>query len=104
MVSAETMKWASLVIFTFQNAAFVLFMRASKVYGSHYNSSVAVLVTEMLKLPFTCLLLCYEKSSVSGARGKAARRRRRTRGRVHIVPNHTHTRIAHTTRSRTGVV
>ena len=31
MVSNETMKWASLVIFTLQNAAFVLLMRASKV-------------------------------------------------------------------------
>jgi len=63
----ETLKWASLVIFTMQNAAFVLLMRASKVYGSHYNSAVAVLVTEVLKFPLTCLLLCYEKSSVTEA-------------------------------------
>lgn len=63
----ETLKWASLVIFTMQNAAFVLLMRASKVYGSHYNSSVAVLVTEVLKMPLTCLLLCYETRSVSTA-------------------------------------
>ena len=61
----ETLKWASLVIFTMQNAAFVLLMRASKVYGSHYNSAVAVLVTEVLKFPLTCLLLCYEKGSVT---------------------------------------
>ena len=67
MVSAETMKWASLGIFVLQNAAFVLLMRASKVMGTHYNSSVAVLVTEVIKMPLTFLLLCYEKMSVSEA-------------------------------------
>ena len=56
-LDANTLKWASLVIFTLQNAAFVLLMRASKVYGSHYNSAVAVLVTEALKVPFTVSLL-----------------------------------------------
>eukprot|EP00965_Chrysotila_dentata_P255757 6212330-Pleurochrysis_carterae.AAC.5 len=29
--------------------------------GSHYNSTVAVLVTEVLKMPFSLLLLAYEK-------------------------------------------
>ena len=93
----ETLKWASLVIFTLQNAAFVLLMRASKVrvthththrdtgtrahaysffilspqvYGSNYNSTVAVLVTEVLKLPLTVALLCYEKCSVTAAGGQ----------------------------------
>ena len=67
MVSAEAMKWASLGIFVLQNAAFVLLMRASKVMGTHYNSSVAVLVTEVIKMPLTFLLLCYEKSGVGAA-------------------------------------
>ena len=71
MVSNDTLKWASLVIFTMQNAAFVLLMRASKVLTpTHYNSAVAVLVTEVLKLPFSCLLLVYEKMSLSGAAGQ----------------------------------
>jgi len=68
MVSAEYLKWVSLFIFTLQNAAFVLLMRASKVLSpTHYNSAVAVLVTEALKLPLSCALLCYEKSSLTGA-------------------------------------
>ena len=67
MVSNETMKAVSLVVFTFQNAAFVLLMRQSKVTGTQYNSSVAVLVTEMLKLPLAYLLLCYELSSARAA-------------------------------------
>lgn len=67
MLDANTLKWASLVIFTLQNAAFVLLMRASKVYGSHYNSAVAVLVTEALKVPFTISLLIFEKGSVGAA-------------------------------------
>ena len=92
MVDAETMKWASLGIFVLQNAAFVLLMRASKVRaatkaavaktcltnltniislsqvnGTHYNSSVAVLVTEIIKLPLTVMLLCYEKMSIGEA-------------------------------------
>lgn len=68
MASAEFLKWLSLFIFTLQNAAFVLLMRASKVLTpTHYNSAVAVLVTEVLKLPFSCALLCFEKSSLTGA-------------------------------------
>ena len=70
MADNETLKWASLVIFTLQNAAFVLLMRASKVYGSNYNSAIAVLVTEVLKFPLTTMLLIYEKRSVSGAFGQ----------------------------------
>ena len=31
LMAAETLKWASLIIFMVQNAAFVLLMRASKV-------------------------------------------------------------------------
>ncbi len=67
MVAPETIKAVSLVVFTMQNAAFVLLMRLSKVMKSNYNSAVAVLVTEALKVPFTLLLLCFEKRSVSGA-------------------------------------
>jgi UDP-sugar transporter A1/2/3 len=69
-MASETLKWASLVIFTVQNAAFVLLMRASKVNGSHYNSSVAVLVTELIKLPLSTALLCYEMRSISAAVGQ----------------------------------
>ena len=66
--SNEQLAKISLVVFTFQNAAFVLFMRGSKLANTHYNSSVAVLVTEILKLPLTTLLLIYEKNwSVSDA-------------------------------------
>ncbi|KAL1495500.1 hypothetical protein AB1Y20_016865 [Prymnesium parvum] len=61
MVSDDTMARVSLVVFTLQNAAFVLLMRLSKVRDTHYNSSVAVLVTEALKLPLSILLLSYEK-------------------------------------------
>ena len=49
----EQLSRISLVVFTFQNAAFVLLMRASKVMGTHYSSTVAVLVTEALKLPLS---------------------------------------------------
>ena len=63
----EQLSKISLVVFTFQNAAFVLFMRGSKLANTHYNSSVAVLVTEILKLPLTTLLLIYEKQSVGDA-------------------------------------
>ena len=74
MVDAETMKWASLAIFTLQNAAFVLLMRASKVLSpTHYNTAVAVLVTEILKLPFSFLLLAYEKGGPCAAVAHAAR-------------------------------
>jgi UDP-sugar transporter A1/2/3 len=67
-MDVETLKWLSLVIFTLQNAAFVLLMRASKVMApTHYNSAVAVLVTEILKLPMSFLLLVYEKRSLVGA-------------------------------------
>ena len=62
------MKWLSLVAFTVQNAAFVLLMRASKVLApTKYNSTVAVVVTEVLKLPLSLLLLCYEKRGVGAA-------------------------------------
>ena len=67
MVADSTIKATSLVVFTVQNAAFVLLMRASKLMGTHYNSAVAVLVTEVLKLPLTLLLLCFEKRSISEA-------------------------------------
>lgn len=67
MVADSTIKATSLVVFTVQNAAFVLLMRASKLMGTHYNSAVAVLVTEALKLPLTLLLLCFEKRSFSEA-------------------------------------
>jgi drug/metabolite transporter (DMT)-like permease len=63
----EQLSRISLLVFTFQNAAFVLLMRGSKLMNTHYNSSVAVLVTEILKLPLTTLLLCYEKGGVSAA-------------------------------------
>ena len=64
----EQLKMVSLVTFTVQNAAFVLLMRLSKVMDSHYNSTVAVLVTEVLKLPLSVLLLVREKGySVSAA-------------------------------------
>eukprot|EP00316_Scyphosphaera_apsteinii_P020300 CAMPEP_0119341796 /NCGR_PEP_ID=MMETSP1333-20130426/103286_1 /TAXON_ID=418940 /ORGANISM="Scyphosphaera apsteinii, Strain RCC1455" /LENGTH=357 /DNA_ID=CAMNT_0007353867 /DNA_START=144 /DNA_END=1217 /DNA_ORIENTATION=- len=46
-----------------QNAAFVLLMRMSKVMQSNYNSTVAVLVTEVLKAPLSVLLLTYELGS-----------------------------------------
>ena len=57
----------SLVTFTFQNAAFVLLMRQSKVMNTGYNSTVAVLMMEILKLPLTTGLLVFEKASVSAA-------------------------------------
>lgn len=63
----EQLSRISLVVFTFQNAAFVLLMRGSKLMNTHYNSSVAVMVTEVLKLPFTVALLCYEKGGVGAA-------------------------------------
>jgi len=59
--SKEQLAKISLVVFTFQNAAFVLLMRGSKIMNTHYNSSVAVLVTEIMKVPFTTVLLIYEK-------------------------------------------
>lgn len=66
-LSNEQLKMVSLVVFTVQNAAFVLLMRLSKVLNTHYNSTVAVLITEILKLPFSVLLLIYEKRSLSDA-------------------------------------
>jgi len=60
---------ASLIIFTLQNAAFVLLMRLSKVMDTHYNSSVAVLVTEALKLPLSLVLLIFETGSPATAAG-----------------------------------
>jgi len=63
----EQLKMMSLLVFTFQNAAFVLLMRWSKVLDTHYNSTVAVFLTEVLKLPLSVLLLMYEKRSVSEA-------------------------------------
>ena len=63
----EQLSRISLVVFTFQNAAFVLLMRGSKLANTHYNSTVAVMVTEALKLPFTFALLCYEKGGVGAA-------------------------------------
>ena len=70
-MTPERLKAVSLLVFTFQNAAFALLMRLSKVraaaprqsqrgapparahqvYGTQYNSTMAVLVTEALKLP-----------------------------------------------------
>jgi len=38
----DRLKMMSLLVFTFQNAAFVLLMRWSKVLDTHYNSTVAV--------------------------------------------------------------
>lgn len=38
----DQLKMMSLLVFTFQNAAFVLLMRWSKVLDTHYNSTVAV--------------------------------------------------------------
>ena len=46
---------------------FVLLMRGSKLMNTHYNSSVAVLVTEALKLPLSVALLCFEKGGVGAA-------------------------------------
>ena len=43
----EQLKMMSLLVFTFQNAAFVLLMRWSKVLDTHYNSTVAVFLTEV---------------------------------------------------------
>ena len=43
----EQLKMMSLLVFTFQNAAFVLLMRWSKVLDTHYNSAVAVFLTEV---------------------------------------------------------
>ena len=63
----EQLSRISLVVFTFQNAAFVLLMRGSKLANTHYNSTVAVMVTETLKVPFTVALLCYEKGGVGAA-------------------------------------
>ncbi len=63
----EQLSRISLVVFTFQNAAFVLLMRGSKLANTHYNSTMAVTVTEVLKLPFTIALLCYEKGGVGAA-------------------------------------
>ena len=50
-----------------QNAAFVLLMRLSKVMDTHYNSTVAVLITEMAKAPLAFILLCHEKASIGAA-------------------------------------
>jgi UDP-sugar transporter A1/2/3 len=65
--SDDTMARISLVVFTLQNAMFVLLMRGSKLMNTHYNSSVAVLVTEALKLPLSVALLCFEKGGVGAA-------------------------------------
>ena len=56
----DQLKAVSLIVFTLQNAAFVLLMRLSQVLNSHYNTTVAVLITEILKLPFSLALLTYE--------------------------------------------
>ena len=50
--------------------AYSFFILSPQVYGSNYNSTVAVLVTEVLKLPLTVALLCYEKCSVTAAGGQ----------------------------------
>ena len=56
----------SLVTFTFQNAAFVLLMRQSKLMNTGYNSTVAVLMMEILKLPLAFALLVRD-SGLAGA-------------------------------------
>ena len=67
MVTADQMAGVSLVVFTFQNAAFVLLMRQSKLMNTGYNSTVAVLMMEILKLPLAFALLVREANGVSGA-------------------------------------
>ena len=67
MPSDAELKALSLVVFTFQNAAFVLLMRWSKVLDTHYNSAVAVTLTEIAKLPLSLILLVAEKRSLRAA-------------------------------------
>ena len=57
-MSATVKKYAALSTFVLQNAGVVLLMRYSKVhaYSIPYSSSVAVLVTELAKLPLCGLL------------------------------------------------
>ena len=66
-LSNDQLAGISLVVFTFQNAAFVLLMRQSKVMNTGYNSTVAVFIMELLKLPLAFVLLVHESGGVVNA-------------------------------------
>ena len=66
-LSNDQLAGISLVVFTFQNAAFVLLMRQSKVMNTGYNSTVAVFIMEILKLPLAFVLLVHESGGVVNA-------------------------------------
>ena len=68
-LSNDQLAAVSLVVFTFQNAAFVLLMRQSKVMNTGYNSTVAVFIMELLKLPLAFALLVHESGGVVNAAG-----------------------------------
>lgn len=57
-VSAEQLKYLSLITLTVQNAALILTMRAAKTQTEHFSNAVAVTVSEILKF-ITCLLFVW---------------------------------------------
>jgi hypothetical protein len=54
----ETLKYASLVTLTVQNAALTLTMRAARTQNDLFISSTAVIIAEVLKL-LTCLVMVF---------------------------------------------
>ena len=62
-----TAKYMALAVFVLQNAGVILLMRYSKVHATAqtgYNSAVAVLMCELVKMPACALLLAVERGGV----------------------------------------
>lgn len=58
------LKYVSLVTLTFQNASLTLFMRAARTQKELFNSSTAVIMSELIKL-VTCLFMVYREEGKS---------------------------------------
>ena len=67
MMGCCTAKYMALAVFVLQNAGVILLMRYSKVHATAqtgYNSAVAVLMCELVKMPACALLLAVERGGV----------------------------------------
>lgn len=66
-INPDQMKYLSLVTLTVQNAALSLTMRAARTQPDQFSTSVAVTVSEILKLITCVLLVIYEEGTVQSA-------------------------------------
>lgn len=67
LINPDQMKYLSLVTLTVQNAALSLTMRAARTQEDQFSTSVAVTVSEILKLVTCILLVIYEEGTLKAA-------------------------------------